>query len=412
MGKVKKYNWILGEDLPHIDQHSLVKLEIIEEYLKIYLEVLTQNHNMDSLKLTVIDGFAGGGIYKNDIKGSPLRIYETLEQTKQLINFKRESKNYKQIKFDVDLHYVEKCKHAFPFLKQTMHERGYKDHLHLYHGEFEEYLNHIIKSVQTKSKRANRSIFILDQYGYADASVASIKKIFSNLKNAEVILTFSVDSLIDYITRKNPTVLINMGISKEDCEKLFDIKEDNNFSRSMIQPLLYNTIVKITGAKFYTPFFIKSDTSNRSYWLFHLSSHSKARDEMMKLHWDKQNTFEHFGKPGLKMLIGYDSSNENSLFEHYKFDHGAKEKSLQSLSEELPKIIYAADNISFENLKNRIINEIPVTIDTVKKSLSQHIQYGEILAISEDGIRRQKSTTIKDSDIIMKPKKVQKRMFI
>ena len=411
MGKVKKYNWIIGETLPSIDQHSLIKLEIIEEYLRIYLEVLTQNHNMDSLKLTVVDGFAGGGVYQNDIKGSPLRIYEVLEQTKHLINFKRESNNYKKISFDIDLHYVEKCNYAFPFLQKTMNERGYRENLHLYHGEFEKYLDHIIKSVQIKSKRAHRSIFILDQYGYADASVKSIKKIFTNLKNAEVILTFSVDSLIDYITRKNPTVLTNMGVSKEDCERLFDIKEDNDFSRSMIQPLLYETIVKLTGAKFYTPFFIKSDTSNRSYWLFHLSSHSKARDEMMKLHWNRQNTFEHFGKPGLKMLIGYDSSKENSLFEYYKFDHGAKEKSILSLAEELPEIIYASESIQFKDLKNSVINEIPVTIDTLKESLSKHIQYGEILAISKDGSIRQKSSTIKDSDIIMRPKRVQKRMF-
>jgi len=322
LGKVKKYNWILGEEFPVVDDHSIVKLEIIERYIEIYLTVLTQSHVMDSLKLTVIDGFAGGGLYNGNIKGSPLRIYESIQKTQKLINYERKIKNYKQINFDIDLHLVEKCKNAYAFLEYTMKQYGYSHNLCMYNGKFEDQLDTLIQKIQKKSK------------------------IFKKLKKVEVILTFSVDSLIDYISRKNPKLLTNMGLSKEDCERIFDVKEDNDFARSKIQPILYRTIVNQTGASFYTPFFIKSDTSNRSYWLFHLSSHSKARDEMMKLHWDKQNTFQHFGKAGLKMLIGYASTNKNSLFEVYGFDHGAKEKSLDTLSEELPALIHAYENIS------------------------------------------------------------------
>lgn len=411
MGKVKKYNWVIGEEFPLVDDHSIVKLEIIERYIEIYLTVLTQSHVMDSLKLTVVDGFAGGGLYSGDIKGSPLRIYESIQKTQKLINYERENKNYKQINFDIDLHLIEKCKNAYTFLEHTMKQYGYSHNLYMYNGKFEDQLDALIQKIQKKS-RVHRSIFVLDQYGYTDASIGSIKKIFKKLKKVEVILTFSVDSLIDYISRKNPKILTNMGLSKEDCERIFDVKEDNDFARSKIQPILYQTIINQTGASFYTPFFIKSDTSNRSYWLFHLSSHSKARDEMMKLHWDKQNTFQHFGKAGLKMLIGYDSSNKNSLFEAYGFDHGAKEKSLDALSEELPALIHAHENISFDLLKNTIINETPATVDMIKQSLNVHIQTGEIIVKSADGATRQKSNTIKDTDFIIKPKKIQKRMFM
>lgn len=404
MAKVNKYDWVIGEELPTIDDHSLVKLDIIEQYLEVYLRVLTQSHRMDSLRLTVVDGFAGGGIYKGGLKGSPLRIYETIQNISKAINIEREN-NSKQIHFDIDMHFIELAKSSFAFLQKTMEERNYLHNLQMHNGKFEDYLDTIIKSIQKKST-SHKSIFILDQYGYADASIPSISKIFANLKKVEVILTFSVDSLIDYISRKNPQVLLNLGLSKDDCERIFDLK-DNNFSRSKIQPLLYQMIVKQTGAKFYTPFFIKSDTSNRSYWLFHLSSHAKARDEMIKLHWDNQNTFQHFGKAGLKMLVGYDSDYNNNLFE---FDNFAKEKSLESLSEELPKIIYEFDAIEFSQLKDKIINETPATVDMIKESLKEQIHYKELIVKSNKGSIRQKANTIHDSDIIMKPNRKQLRI--
>ena len=407
MAKVNKYEWVLGEELPILDNHSSVKLDIIEQYLEIYLKILTQSRRMDSLRLTVVDGFAGGGIYHCGTTGSPLRIYETIRNTQIAINTERKQNNSKEINFDIDMHFIEKSKNSFNFLKKTMKERGYKKNLHLYNNEFEKSLDLIIQSIKQKS-RSHKSIFILDQYGYADASIPSIKKIFQNLKKVEVILTFSVDSLIDYISRTNPKVLLNMGLSKDDCERIFDIKEDNNFSRSKIQPLLYQMIVQQTGAKFYTPFFIKSDTSNRAYWLFHLSSHSKARDEMIKLHWNNQNTFQHFGKPGLKMLIGYNSEYENNLF---LFDNFAKEKSIESLSNELPRIIHEFDAMEFAKLKDKIINETPATVEMIKESLVEQVYHKDIIVKSKTGSIRRKTNTIHDTDIIMKPKHKQSRMI-
>ena len=407
MAKVNKYEWVLGEELPILDNHSSVKLDIIEQYLEIYLKILTQLHVMDNLKLTIVDGFAGGGLYRCGTTGSPLRIYETVKNTQIAINTERKYNNSKEIKFDIDMYFIEKSKNSFNFLQETMKERGYIKNLHLYNSKFEKSLNSIIQNIKQKS-RSHKSIFILDQYGYADASIPSIKKIFQNLKKVEVILTFSVDSLIDYISRTNPKVLLNMGLSKDDCERIFDIKEDNNFSRSKIQPLLYQMIVQQTGAKFYTPFFIKSDTSNRSYWLFHLSSHSKARDEMIKLHWNNQNTFQHFGKAGLNMMIGYDSNYKNNLF---MFDDFAKDKSIKSLSEELPKIIYEFDAVEFSKLKDKIINETPATVDMIKKSLAEQVYYKDIIIKSKKGTIRRKTNTIHDTDIIMKPTTKQSRMI-
>ena len=352
-----------------------------------------------SLKLTIIDGFAGGGIYKGDITGSPIRIKRAVESSKEIIKFEKEQSKCMPVDFNIDYMFIEKKRDSFSFLKKTLTDFGYEcAKIKCILGEFSLQLDKIIQHIKEKS-RSQRAIFILDQYGYADAPIKDINKIFTNLKKAEVILTFSMDSLIDYLTRDNPATLLNLGLEKEDIERIFDVKEDSDFSRAKLQPILYEGIVNASGADYFTPFFIKCDKSNRSYWLFHFSSHPTARDEMMKLHWDEQNTFQHYGNAGLRMLVGYDSAKKNTLFE---FDDFAKENSINSLSKEIPKIIYSHKEVSFGNLRNSIINQTPATIDIIKESLSIPMETGEIYVKSSDKkSNRCKSSRIKNDDLLI-----------
>ena len=404
MAKVNKYEWVIGEEFPQIDEHSIVKLEILERYIEIYLRYLSNNPFQSNLKLNIIDGFSGGGIYKGNILGSPLRIKQTIENTKKIIKFEREQSNCMPMSFDIDYRFIEKKKNTFDFLEYLLKEYGlYCNKTKCILGEFTTYLDAIISETKEKT-RSGRSIFILDQYGYADAPIKSIKKIFQELDSTEVILTFSIDSLIDYLSKENTKVLENQGLTKNEIEKIFDEKDDNDFSRAKIQPILYKTIVEQVCAPFYTPFFIKSDVSNRAYWLFHFSTHPTARDEMMKLHWEKQNTFIHYGGEGLKMLIGYSGEYKNTLFrnEAYEFNDFAKERSIDTLSEEIPRMIHASKEVTFEKLKNSIINETPVTENILRESLSNSLESGEIEIKSADRLsKRKKFTRIKKDDFLI-----------
>ncbi len=418
MAKIKnRYTWKIGEeDEPIIDSHSLIKLEIIEEYLEIYLKTLTQHRHMKELKLTIIDGFSGGGIYRFEnrkVEGSPLIVLKTINKSKIEINFGREQKKLKPINFNIKSIFIEKNRDTFDFLIKTLKDRNLDSNpIKTIHGKFQNNIDNIIKLIKKDSKRKNspeRAIFILDQYGYSDASIVEVNKIFRNLNNAEVILTFSVDALIDYLSERTiPILNKTMAFTKQDIEYLFDTKKDNDKNRKLLQYIFYKAIVTKVGAKFYTPFFIKSDKTHRAYWLFHFSSHSKARDEMIKLHWNKENTFKHYGRAGLNML-GYDSNCNNSLF---AFDSLAKQESINSLEKEIPKIIYSyEDGVVFENLKNDILNFTPATIDMIKESLENEIHYNDIIISSKDDNIRKKSSTIKNDDIIKAKKYRQKGLF-
>lgn len=398
MAKKKKYNWNLKEDLPDIDDHSLVKLDIIEHYIEIYLKFLTKSCFCSNLKLSIIDGFSGGGLYKNNITGSPIRIKKAIDSTKKIISYEKETSGCMPVNFDIDFRFIEKDQSTYNHLKTILGDYGYLcNKTECILGEFSNNLDDLIQDIKNKG-RAERAIFILDQYGYSDAPISDINKIFRNLKNAECILTFSIDSLIDYLSEQNSKILENLGLSKKDCEEILDIRKDSTEIRSKLQPILYKSIVDASGAPYYTPFFIKSDKTNRSYWLFHFSSHPTARDEMIKLHWKEQNTFQHFGKAGLNMLVGYSSDCKQSLFE---FDNFAKEKSIDILSLEIPKIIKNLKSIRFDNLKDIIVNDTPASFDIIKESLENSIKSGEIEFKSEDGSsKRKKHTTIQNKDIV------------
>lgn len=54
-----------------------------------------------------------------------------------------------------------------------------------------------------RSLKAGRAIVLLDQYGYDKVPLAVMKQIFGTLKHAEVIQTFKVESVINFLNDKN-----------------------------------------------------------------------------------------------------------------------------------------------------------------------------------------------------------------
>ena len=186
---LSQYDWDDGTPAI-IQQHSVAKHEVLREYLVAYLKTLVVSPAQDVMKVTFIDGFAGGGVYVHEdtsatILGSPFVFLEATDEAKALIASGRN----KPIQWDLDYFFVEKSKAAHKFLAGALSERGYgarvgKD-IHLIHGTFEKNLDPIMKFVRSKSPRIGRSIFLLDQYGYSQVPTSQIKSIFHNFSKWE-----------------------------------------------------------------------------------------------------------------------------------------------------------------------------------------------------------------------------------
>jgi len=370
------------------------------------VSTLTKNPAQDHFRLTLIDGFAGGGLYlddrtKEERSGSPLIMLEAMQRAGEMAQEKRS----KTFNLDVQYIFIEKDPLALNYLRDVLAKSEYSHlvrdgKIELIEGEFTKQVPKITKFVKARG-RAGRAIFVLDQFGYSDVPLPTVQNILATLDNAEIILTFATDFLIDYLSENELTqqMLENVGISLPS-KTISTAKEKSDWRRT-IQFALHDQIPSKTGARYYTPFFIRSEDSHRDFWLIHLSGHFKARDVMVGLHWKENTSFAHYGKPGLRML-GYDQKNdpdwsEQLLLPQFSFDQDAFESSHEELLEQLPEKISAfPDGIPFKDLFANLTNECPVTAEMMKGVLADLARHGIIKVQDEKGLTTRQKGLLPD----------------
>lgn len=391
---MRKYLWSDGQ-IPTLDNHSKCKHEIIRDYLTKYLEIVSQPLNRfpnRSLKITIVDGFAGGGKYQyqdNIVDGSPLILLNTVAEAKAGIR----SLNPKTpIQFEEDFIFVEKNQQTAQYLQGEIRKEGFQNKSQVLCGEFGHYLPTIIAQIKKKSnnRQDGRSIFILDQYGYSDVLIKQIKCILNN-SNAEIILTFAVDALITYLDESKQNALSRIGFSQKDFQQFRRNQSNRDKCRSIIQHRMSSIFYGLNY--FFTPFFIISDNSKSQggYWLIHISRHYRARQEMVGLHWDKGNISQHYGTSGINML-GYRSKFDEDYTKQltlphssFRFDVAASQQTHEALHREIGNYLYkniqSGSAITVKKLKQGITNHTPGSDQDIQKAL--------------DSLKEEKSITIK-----------------
>ena len=408
---VSHYGWNQSGQLPTIGAHSLAKHEIFERYIGIYIDKLTHTWSQERLNLTIVDGFCGGGSYKlgdTIIDGSPLRLLAAVDSAQAALAIARA----KGFHINIDFHFVDEKKAHLECLRDLLVQRGFGHRIgadvHLTHKTFEEAYPEIRDSIKAKG-RANRSLFFLDQYGWSDVRLGTIRNILSELRSPEIMLTFAVDALIQYLSDdpRLARALLDIDIDREDVRDLMAMRDQDGW-RYLMQNGIYARVCERTRAKFYTPFFIRSAESNRSYWLLHFSNHRQARDEMGKLHWAVQNSFSHHGGPGLNAL-GFDPSKDlRQLPMSFTFDDNAERRSEAAVLDQLPRLVHASISANdspptVEHLFAANCNDTPVTSEIVKRQLLLLREEKEIIIFGKDGKPKPRAVKLGWDDRIVMP---------
>lgn len=206
----ENHKWRKGGLPPLIRPHSLAKHRVLEAYLQRYVSVLTANPRQQQLRLTLVDGFAGGGIYrdqktKDERPGSPLIMLRAMRAASEAA---KEARKSKEFNLDVDYIFIEADAEAYEYLRKVLAESEFRslldNRVRLVHGEFVPQVPKLIDFVHGRGT-SGRVIFVLDQFGYRDVPLMTIASILESLDNAEVILTFATDSLIDYLSKNDET---------------------------------------------------------------------------------------------------------------------------------------------------------------------------------------------------------------
>jgi three-Cys-motif partner protein len=405
----KHYSWKLGEPVPEIGAHSLAKHSVSQHYTERYIHILSSVPAKRELNLTVVDGFCGGGAYRygsNLVAGSPLILLRAVKGAEvSLAAVRQHSFNVR-----ADFFFVDRVAEHIDFLRSELDRSEFKAEvgrtIHLAHDTFENQAPSIIAAIRAKGP-SHRALFFLDQYGWSAVSFASIRQIFAELNNPEVLITFSVDCLIDYLTSQTAATKSGQAIELDPSlgEALSALKSEQG-QRYVIQGFLYRHILKNTGALFYTPFFIRSPESHRSYWLLHLSKHARARDEMARLHWEMTNTFIHPGSAGFNAL-GYDPDvDPNQLSLEFDFGTDARKDSINGAIEQLPKLISdeasGADNpVTLGGLFTARCNETPLTLELVSEAVGRlRDDFKEVDVFSPEGKLRPRAVHLSPRDLV------------
>jgi three-Cys-motif partner protein len=420
----RPYEWEPGNELPSIQQHSVAKHQILRAYLSAYIQTLVSNPNREEFRLVLVDGFAGGGIYRHadtglEMPGSPLIMLDAAQEAETVINLNRR----KPVKLDIEYFFVEKIRSAALYLRDVLTQRGFGQRIDrdifLFNSTFESKADEIISRVRQKMPKSPRAIFILDQYGYSDVPTDRIAKIIQSLPGGEVILTFAVDALLNFFSEHTDitkALLAKIGIPAVLRGRSFDdIKKNDRDWRLFIQACVYQELVERCKAKYFTLFFIRSSLGHGDYWLIHFSQKARARDVMTRIHWENNNHFIHYGGAGLEMfeVLGYVSENDDKHTGQsalFCFDDVARTRSTNQLVEQIAPLIYAdPEGVTFAELFATTCNLSPASADIYKDALSQLRGHREIEVISA-ATGRSTDAKIRDEDRIKVPD--QRNLFV
>jgi len=409
------YDWVWGSTPPQLKRHSEVKHALLRNYLVEYFLTLVSLPQQDKIQLTIVDGFCGGGLYLNEagqeVPGSPIVILEAIREAAALVDLRQERR--KPILIDVELICIDESQYALEYLRRLLEMRGYggllaQNKIRLIPGEFADHCDSAIQRAHERSPRSGRAIFVLDQYGYASVPMDCLRKIFAKLKHAEVILTFYIDALLQYLNKENLASFEQAtGITTALSASEIDAMKKSPRWRVHLQSTLYQNLTAQCSAQFYTPFFIRPERGYGDFWLLHLSQHWKARDVMATTHWSHHNHFAHYGLPGFHMFsTGYVSKldDESKLQMGFDFSDVAASVSKDTMMEQIPRMLFdGAEGMTFDQFFLKLINTTPATRTMVEATLLELHKVGDILVVDERGEASKSRVSLKSEHVLQLP---------
>jgi three-Cys-motif partner protein len=405
----KHYDW---ERRAEIDEHSLTKHSVLVEYLLAYFsQRMLNRRGAERFRITLVDGFCGGGMYRlrgtnTEVVGSPLRMLKAVEEASLLVNKGRT----KRVELDVQFLFVDKDRRAIDLLTAELKQRGYgaqiDKSIHLVCSEFVDAADSALALVRRHTPRASTAIFFLDQYGYTDVPSTLVRRIFSELPNSEVVLTFHVSSFATYTNdeladRIAETLQVDIRQALNG-RTIDDLKQNDADWRRFIQGALYQALVTGCGARYFTPFFIRGVGSGHGeYWLVHLSQHYRAQDVMKQVHWAHHNHFIHYGGAGLDMLAPQTMGFMQKFDGGFRFDDVARHQSDAALREQLGNVVLTQSGPKrLGDIYSSTCNGSPATAYMYKVALESLASEGDIVITSSEGTRRRLARYMADGDLV------------
>ena len=397
------YDWDSGVELL---RHTAQKHAILREYFRAYLLTRCKIPQQEKFRLVVVDAFCGSGLYSKGEYGSPLIFVDVLSQCVEEINLERGIASLKPLKIECLLILNDDNEHAYqavqtnlvPFLVKSR-ELGKKLDLKVEYEnkDFQRYYPNFKQRVLATNCR--NVFFNLDQCGYGQVSVAMIRDIISSWRSSEIILTFSIQSLLTFLspTKANQIGSIDPALS----EKINALNTGSRGSMSkrewlgVAEKVVFNYLKDC--AAFVSPFAIHNP-DGWQYWLMHFATSYRARQVYNNILHNQELTQVHFGRSGLSMLA-YDPSTEGQF---YLFDENSRERAIQDLHADIPRLVSeSGEAISMMEFYDQAYSETAAHSDDIHESI---LLNPDLEVLTPNGSRRRSANQIKPHDTLVRVK--------
>ena len=394
----KIYDWVNGAEL---QKHTRCKLDILREYFYQYLRVKC-SPLVRHFRIAIVDGFAGGGIYKDGTFGSPLIFLQELEKFSKENNIWRRDQGLPELSIE--------CMFIVNEINSDAN-KSLDNQLEIWEQDNDipkEHFNVKIQKLQKPfleaypqikqilwNRRFQNVLFNIDPCGYTDFNFTTLQDIMNSFKSAEVFYTFMIGALLQYTSWQN-LIKTEQKIEKLGVPVDAFLKDSTLWKKSewlATAEIIIHKELSSTAA-FVSPFAINQAGSvGYNYWLLHFANNYRAREVYNDVLHGNARGAAHFGKSGLRMLEY--TPEEASLFD---FSEMARNDSIQKLHSDIPKFISEfGDAISVDNFRSAIYNGTPAHSDNINSVL---IKNSDIEVLTDKGVPRRSAKTIMNADII------------
>jgi three-Cys-motif partner protein len=404
----KHYSWENGVKL---EDHTKRKHKILREYLARYLVVRCALPQQTKFRLAIVEGFAGGGRYDCGSPGSPLIFLEELRTAAENFNIKRRSEGMAPLDIECFMILNDADPGTIGILKGYVEPmiaavRSDVPKLHVQVAYFTkpfEALYPEIKALLAHGRYQN-VVFNLDQYAHSHVEAATIGDISTSFSSAEVFYTFNISSLLAFLPKNNPALLVKhlsiLGVTLTDLSALEGQMSRNEWLGAA-ERLVFDTFC--SRAQFVSPFSINNPGGWR-YWLIHFANNNyRARQEYNNVLHQNSSMQAHFGRSGLDMLA-FDPAHEGAL---YLFDVSGRKRAKAQLLDDIPRLVTEfGDAVNVGQFYSSIYNNTPAHMDDIHEAM---VENPELEIITEAGGERRKPNTIRPDDTLRVKK--QRTMF-
>jgi three-Cys-motif partner protein len=120
------------------------------------LKIVCQSRKIPQYNITLVDGFAGGGVYQSNKPGSPLVMIDAVREA----NFEINKDRSKRIKIKPDYFFIEEDRKNYESLENTFNKKelGGKC-INVRHGDFNLFLPEILSHIKKGILKAEEVLF-------------------------------------------------------------------------------------------------------------------------------------------------------------------------------------------------------------------------------------------------------------